>query len=376
MKTYGIFYALLAFVVIGCSTSVDSEIPKEEEENFFNADYVLLQSNNDQLSVQLLKATETKMDLSSAESAFENVLMPEVTFRKGTSFAYYTELTDCDGQVTHHDFKDDTSSTIDVFTDLLDCNLTTTSIALFDDLLYISYVVEEESKTDKYYVRAIDLGVEEDNFIDIALDKKPLQIAYTNGRLFVLTIDLEITDENALSVIDMDTQAVIHEIGLGYDVERIFADTDQNMIISYQELHTVLNSTTMGVQYVSYEDGKEPKFYNSKSNAFDGMGRLFYIRPTDSESSGIPAIYDFSNNLALLYYYENYLTASQLEFEFKIGKTTMVSYDDVNHIMLVGYQKIDDENKGGLLRIQLEPEPEFLDNLDINGIPYQIFYQN
>jgi hypothetical protein len=65
-----------------------------------------------------------------------------------------------------------------------------------------------------------------------------------------------------------------------------------------------------------------------------------------------------------------------LEFEYKIGDTTMASYDDTNSIMLVGYQKIDDESKGGLLRIRLEPAPELLDNLDLEGVPYQLFYQN
>ncbi|MGB5435223.1 MAG: hypothetical protein WBM98_04960 [Maribacter sp.] len=376
MKTYGMYYALLAFVVFGCSStpSEDSEIPKEEE-SFYNADYVLLQRNNEQLSVQLLNATEKTMNLNSAQSTFENVPLPEISFRKGTTYAYYTELTECSGQLTIHDFADDTAITIDVFEDLLDCNLKTTSIAVAAEKVYVSYVKEETSKINKYFVRVIDLSVAEVNHVDIELDKKPLQMDYTNGRLFVWTNDLDITNENALSVFDMVSQTVIHEIGLGYDVERIFADTHQNMIIAYQELHTVLNSTTMNMQYIRYEDGKEPLFFGSKSNSFDGAGRLFYIRP-EAEYSGIPSIYDFSNNLALLYYYENFLTASQLEFEFNIGETTMVGYDDVNKVMLIGYQKKDDVNKGGLLRIQLEPDPEFLDNLNINGIPCQIFYQN
>ena len=204
-----------------------------------------------------------------------------------------------------------------------------------------------------------------------------MQMVFANNRLFVLTIDLEITDEYSLVVIDGTSSMVIHETGLGYDVEQIFADTDQNMIISYQELHTVLNSSTMGVQYVGYEDGKEPMFHASKYNCFDDLGRLFYKRPNDDGiHSNIPAIYDFTNNLAILYFYENFLTASQLEFEYKIGDTTMVSYDDTNGIMIVGYQKLDNEGKGGLLRIQLEPIPELLDNLDLDGVPKHLIYQN
>ena len=379
MKTYSIIYALLASVVIGCSNSSDSQLIEEieEKESFFNADYILLQENNSVLSAQLLKSSETRIDLSPAESTFSNVPFSDVLFLKESIFANYTKLTDCSGQVTIHDFSDDTSNIVAVFDDMVECNLSVTSIIVEGNILYVSYVLEETSKIDTYFVRAMDLSVSEDNIVDIVLDNKPLQMAFTNGRLFVLTIDLEITDEHSLSVIDGANKTVIHEIGLGYDVEQIFADTDQNVIISYQELHTILNSSTIGAQYIGYEDGKEPMFSDSKFNRFDDQGRLFYKRPIeDAVYSKIPAIYDFSNNLAILYFYENFLTTSQLEFEYKIGDTTMVTYDDINNIMLVGYQKLDDDKKGGLLRIQLEPVPELLDNLDLDGVPYQLFYQN
>ena len=379
MKTYSIIYALLALVVVGCSKSSDSQLIQEieEKETFFEADYILLQESNGVLSTQLLKSSETRIDLSPAESTFANAPFSDVLFLKGSIFANYTKLTNCSGQVTIHDFSDDTSNIVTVFNDLVECNLSVTSIIVEGNMLYVSYVLEETSKINTYFVRAIDLSVSEDNIVDVAFDKKPLQMVFTSGKLFVLTIDLEITDEYSLSVIDGASKTEIHEIGLGYDVEQIFGDTDQNVIISYQELHTILNSATMGVQYIGYEDGKEPMFSDSKFNRFDDQGRLFYKRTIENAVySKIPAIYDFSINLAILYFYENFLTASQLEFEYKIGDTTMVSYDDENSIMLVGYQKLDDESKGGLLRIQLEPTPEVLDNLDLDGVPYQLFYQN
>ncbi len=379
MKTYSIIYALLALVVVSCSKSSDSQ-PIEEiekEENFFNADYILLEESNGVLSTQLLKSSETTIDLSPAESTFSNVPFSDVLFLKESIFANYAKLTDCSGQVTIHDFSDDTSNIVAVFDDLVACNISVTSIIVEGNMLYVAYVLEETSKINTYFIRAIDLSASEDNIVDVALAKKPLQMAFTNGRIFVLTIDMEITDEYSLSVIDGASTTVIHEIGLGYDVEQIFSDGDQNMIIAYPELHTVLNSATMSVQYTGYENGKEPMFSDSKFNCFDGQGRLFYKRPIeDAAYSNIPAIYDFSNNLAILYFYENFLTASQLEFEYKIGDTTMVSYDDKNNIMLVGYQKLNDASKGGLLRIQLEPAPELLDNLDLDGVPYQLFYQN
>ena len=367
-------YALVAFVIISCSKTGEVTIAKENK-TLFNTDYALLLTNNGILSSQLFNATESRIDLNPKQSTFNNAQLPEISFRKGPVFGFYQKLTDCSGQITLHNFREDRSQTFDVFGDLGECSLTATSLAFEGDKLYVSYMIEETSKINRYFVRTIDMGIEEDSFADIELDTKPLQMVFTNNHLFILTFDLEITDENALSIVDGSTQSLTGEIGLGYDVERIFVDTDGNLIISYQELHTVLNSSTMAVEYISYEDGKEPKFHASKFNFFDNEGKLYYKMPIDSGvHQHIPAIYDFVNNLAVLYYYENILTESQLEFEFKIGDTTMVSYDGENNILLVGYQKIDDGNKGGLLRIQLEPELKFLDNHDLEGVPYQIFY--
>ncbi len=376
MKTYSILYAILALVIISCTKSSDTSSEIEQEETFFNADYILLQVINNNLTTQLLNTTESSVTLNTAESNFVSVPVPEITFQKESIFGHYKKMADCSGQITIHNFDDDSSKNIDIFTDLNDCNLTATAFAIEANTLYVSYMIEETSKLNKYFVRIIDINASEESFLDVELDKKPMQLVFTNGRLFILTFDLEITDEYSLSVVDGTTNTLIHEIGLGYDVARMFPRTDHNLIISYQELHTVLNSSTMSVEYISYETGKEPNFYDSEFYHFDAQGKLFYKRPTDDvDYPNIPAIYDFSNNLTVLYYYENFLTGSQFEFEYKIGDTTMVSYDDKNNIMLVGYQKNDNENKGGLLRIQLEPIPELLDNLDLEGVPYQIFYQ-
>ncbi len=378
MKTYSILYALVALVVLGCSTSEDTSTNLTEtgEETFYAADYALLMKNNGELTVQTLEATKTGFEFSSAESSFENIPVPELTFREGSTFAFYTKLTACDGQVVLHDFNEDGSKTVDVFGDKMDCTLEVTSIAFSGGVLFVAYTIEETSKIDRYFVRAIDLAQEENNSTDIALDKKPVQMAITNGRLFVLTFDLDITEEYGLSVIDMASLSVIHEKGLGYDVVNIFADTRQQLIISYEELHTILNSATLGVQYVNYGGATAPEFNRVEQNFFDEAGRLFYVKPIIADFVGIPAIYDFTNNLGVLYYYENFLTATQLGIEYKIGNTTMVSYDVTNDVMIVGYQKSDDADKGGLLRIQLEPGPEFLGNIDLNGVPYRFFFQD
>ena len=198
MKTYSILYAILALVIISCTKSSDTPSEIEQEETFFNADYILLQDINNNLTTQLLNTTESSVTLNTAESNFVSVPIPEITYQKESIFGHYKKMVDCSGQITIHNFDDDSSKKIDLFTDLNGCNLTATAFTIEANTLYVSYMIEETSKLNKYFVRIIDINASEESFLDVELDKKPMQLAFTNGRLFILTIDLEITDEYSL----------------------------------------------------------------------------------------------------------------------------------------------------------------------------------
>ena len=87
----------------------------------------------------------------------------------------------------------------------------------------------------------------------------------------------------------------------------------------------------------------------------------------------VAAMYDFETNNTVLYAYENFLTETQRDLEFEIKSTTMVGYDEKNNLLLIGYSKTGGSKKGGLLRIKLGLEPEFVDNLDLDGAPYALF---
>lgn len=131
----------------------------------------------------------------------------------------------------------------------------------------------------------------------------------------------------------------------------------------------------MAVQYTNYGPDTQPQFTDSKFNHFDVTGRMYYEMPPGQHSSYpvIPEVYDFEEQLVILYAYENFLSEAQRNFEFEIESTTMVCYDDKNELMLIGYKKIGSSNKGGLLRIKPTPEPAMIDNLDVDGIPYKLF---
>ncbi|TMM56946.1 hypothetical protein FEE95_10650 [Maribacter algarum] len=375
MKTYTTFCAILLLVFFSCSKSDNGPGDGDKnEDTSIDADYVTLLSKDGLIKPQLLNANAEVITLNPAESALTEKPIPDYSYVDRSYFLQYHKDGNCGGQVTKHDFKSDTTTDIPVFTDLNDCNLSATALAKYDDSLFISYVVTNLGSFD-YLVRVIDLNSSDFSYTDVTLGQKPVDLTIANNRLFILTLDELITDENSLSVMDMSSNELIHEMDLGYSVRRIFTDVQDNVIVSYDELHTTLNSATMAFEYTQYDGVTSPNFANSKSSNFDLSGRLFYPMDPGSNSAYplVPAIYDFSKKLVVLYAFENFLTEAKRNFEYEIETTTAVGYDEKNGLMLIGYKKMNGAVKeGGLLRIKLKPEPAFVDNIDLDGVPVEL----
>ena len=51
----------------------------------------------------------------------------------------------------------------------------------------------------------------------------------------------------------------------------------------------------------------------------------------------------------------------------------MVCYDSENDYMIVGYLKTGNSDTGGILRIKPGTEPQVIDQVDVDGIPYDIY---
>lgn len=339
-----------------------------------DADYTLLVTSANGLEGIALDATAEVMTLSTTDSKFNESTVPALSFKEGAVFSFYRQSGNCSATFLKFDFYDETSKSVELFDDLGACNLSAYAIAHAGDSAYVAYGVEVDASTTDYFVRAVAMNGPSTDFTDIPLPKKPVQLGFTNNRLFVLTIDDQVTDENFLTVIDSQTNSVLIEMNLGYDAQKILRNVDNNVIISYDELHTLLNSETLTTQYIQYQSGKEPQFVTSNVNNFDAQGKMYYEKPSGQYSTypQIPAVYDFAENLTTLYPYENFLTEAERDFEYEIETTTMVGYDEKNNYMLIGYKKTGSGEKGGMLRVRSGAMPAVIDNIDVDGIPFNI----
>ena len=58
--------------------------------------------------------------------------------------------------------------------------------------------------------------------------------------------------------------------------------------------------------------------------------------------------------------------------QYGIGDTRSVAFDQHNGLLLIGYEKAGNVGEGGLLRVKPVPEPKFIDQIDLEGVPMHL----
>jgi hypothetical protein len=363
---------LLTVFLVAC-TKTATEINEEVDEQPIYANYTVLLKENSNYSIHQVSSEESGVFDIEVESSFPDFLNNEISARTRDKVGFYSKTSDCLGEVLLYDFTSKITTQLTVYEDLGICNLETTAMAHNTEYIFLSYNLSLEGKSQKYFLRtmAVDDPIA---FTELELAFNPISLVSINDRLFVLTKDAEVTDEFKLFVVDIPSNEIILEKNLGYDVNQIFKNSQNDIIISYNELHTVLHSATLSVTYTNYGEATAPNFGDSAHISFDSEGKMYYDMFTEDQTAtqSIAAVYDFEANSAVLYYFENFLTTEQLSVEYDILKATAITYDETNNLILIGYAKKSSSNKGGILRITPAPDLTFVDNVNLDGIPQSI----
>ncbi len=375
MKTYSYWLALLAMLFLACDSG-EEPTGDEKETVSVDADYSVLLTTDDILSSALLNADAETIGINPGTIPFSNSAAPELNYKEDKLWGFLISESDCSAVIRKYDFETFESESHTVFTDPLNCNLKAKALAFGGSDFYIAYELPGAGVGEKdYFIRALDTSGSDNTFLDIEAEDVPVQMVVSGNRVFVLSMEED--EDFTLAVIDRNTNAFVHEINLDSSVLKLFKNPDGDIMVSYPNQHLIVNSQSMAItSTVRYNDGTEPKFGYNEGSFFDIPGNLYYRMPTNLEGTAypsIPGVYDFENNTAVLYFYENFLTEEERLFEFEIEDTRSIGYDHKNNLILIGYQKSSDPTKGGILRIKPVPDPAFIDNIDLPGVPVEIF---
>ena len=317
MKTYLFACMFIACLVIGCSEEGVGD--KIDESPSLLADYTILLQKDGLMKTVLLNADSDGISVDPDIGDFPIVPVSPMFYKNDSQIGFYSTKENCSGSITVHDFGKGTTALATAFTEDLNCDRDVKSIAFYGNKALLAYTDPKVAKKDDYYVRILDLSEDSNSFKDVSLSKKPIQLLVSSNKAF-----------------DADTM--------------------------------ILGVTT------NYMLGKEPKFGYAKSEFF-GEQTMYYPMEAGSNSSypHIAAVYDFKENLSILYIFENFLSLEERNLKYEIEDTTMVSYDAKNNLILIGYSKKGSSGKGGLMRIKPIPDPKFVDNINLDGIPMELF---
>ena len=229
---------------------------------------------------------------------------------------------------------------------------------------------EAGEKDPRYLLRRVELG--SGAVLDLDLPALPIDVDTDGSRVFVLTHDELMAQTASLTVARLADLSDTLSLELDQDARSLDMIGNRSLLISYPELHLLLDTQTLQAQEtVRYQDGFQPGFLERSPFSSTDGSKLFY---TYAEVEGdIAAVYKVGSRTAVLYYFQNYLSPDQISFQYDIGAATAVGYDEANGLLLVGYAKASAGGLGGLLRLRLEPDLVFVDQLDLPGVPRIIF---
>ncbi|MEP2239976.1 MAG: hypothetical protein ABJI22_16520 [Maribacter sp.] len=372
MKTYKyVACFVLAFSFFACEKS--SEQVEEEIVTSAQVEYTVFLQNNNLLNAVVVASSNEEFAVKSTLSSFNSVPFNAITHRTATDISYYA-TTNCQATLQWYNSESSVATSVALFNDIDACDINVLAMARSNEIAAVAYERELLGKDKQYVVRINSLIEPVDNPLEISLDKKPVDVVFSTNKLFVLTLNEFITDEFHLSVIDLNTNEAVMELDLGLDAQRLFTNSNGDVIISYPKLHTILDPVSLDKSYTTYGEDTEPGFITTTDFYMDNSGKFYFQKnvPT-AEIVEVPAIYDFEKNSTVVYLFENFLTDTELKVKYNIANTSAITYDEKNNYVLIGYEKNGQANMGGILRITPAPDFKLIDNIDLDGVPKTIF---
>ncbi len=369
MKTYNLLPILLGCLIMGCSKS-EFETEEKVGENI-PISYSVMVNDGGGISVKDFSGDGETLKELDPQNSFDSKQVSDIQYYFDGTYSFYSKDDSCVGNAYLYNLETDELESEEVFSDIGACNLQVNGISHSADNVFISYTMELVG-VERHFLRTIDVNSVNWDYEDLEVAQKPLKMTLSEERLFVLTKDDGGTNEYGVTVVDVVNNTIIHSNDFGANAKQIFKISNGNVVVSYADKHTVINHSTFSELYIKYSEGTEPKFSDSETNYFDASGNMYFLRPDAGDIPILAAIYDFEENNTIIYDYNNMFSSAQINFDFKIANTTAVGYDEKNKILLIGYQKSDNASKGGILRIRTSPEIEFVDNTNIDGVPYAV----
>lgn len=374
MNTERLAVLLLGLMLSSCSKSEDNTGAPPVDSGIAT-EYTIFLEQDGEISSTGINADA--LSLSQGSNGITGLPggSPEITYRDGNSFSFLRVLPDCNPEIRHLTSSGTLMEPKEPFGATPDCESRFISLAHSGEYVFIGYSSPAAGTGEILYnIRILALSDSHAPLAAIALENEPLQLVWSGTRLFVLIYDT-LSGKYTLTPYNIQNGASEGSLDLGSGVLKILKNPAGQLLVSYDGQHLLVDAASLQIiSRVLYTDGKDPRYGDSPATFFDPSGVLYYAMPTGFNNTSfahIAGVYDFSKHTAYLYYFENYLSAERIAL-YGIGDTRSVAFDHHNGLLLIGYVKAGTSGKGGLLRIKPVPDPEFIDQTDLDGVPLHL----
>ena len=248
------------------------------------------------------------------------------------------------------------------------CESNINSIASSNEAFFISYL---ENESNQFTIKKIPKQATEISELPTSiLIKTPIKILYVNNRVFIHTKEEAPSKRQYLVILDANTLEKISEIYIGEDSIKIFKQ-ENNLIVSALAYHIIINTETgEEITQTRYAENGAPNFdYNMGMHFIDNS--VFYYR-LDNTLKNSPASYNFNTKTTTLYFLDNFIPQQELDLNYAIDKITLVSYDRINDLILIGYKK-KNSLTGGVFRLDNSKETKLLDHIKLDYAPKEVY---
>lgn len=377
MNTQRLAVLLLGLLLLSCSKSEDSDGTPTEDSGVATK-YTMLLEQGDMINSTGFNADALTVSPGGNQITGLPVEFPEITYREGNSFSFLRVLPDCNPEIRHLSGSGSLLKIDSFFGDTQVCERRYISLAHSAEHVFLGNSSPGTGiKETLHHIRILAMDNSTPLVGRIALENEPIQLFWSEPRLFVLEYNIE-TGMYTLAAYNIQNGESEGELDLGTGVMKVLKNPAGQLLVSYQVRHVVVDTASLQIiGRVLYNDGKDPRYGESPATYFDPSGILYYAMPTDFNNTTfahIAGVYDFAKYTAYMYYFENYLNAEDIE-RYGIGDTKSVAFDHHNGLLLIGYEKEGSTGKGGLLRVKPVPEPKFIDQTDLEGVPLHLIVQ-
>ena len=373
MKSY-LPYLWAGLWLMGSCSTPEPEPGTDVPQPGISVEYTLIPNPGISNDLMQISADATTLDLLPKDQVMPASDSPFQWHQNEKAFSIILRGSDCLAKAILYEPGSGTLFQRVALEGLDPCTIEISSLAHDGRIVYMLYTsLATDTEPEHFWLRKLPMNGGTPQ--DLMLSERPVDLDVVAGRLQILTSGEGDTPISTIRTIDLQELEEVEFVQIGYDAKMILRLGQDKVLVGFEDAHMLLSGISLElIEQVRYQSGSEPDLIANHPWASADGSSLYYTYPSINPDlpGDIGGVYEINRRTLVLYAFENFLDPEQREIQYDIGQATAIGSDPDNGLLLIGYENSKDPSKGGMLRLQLQPEFRFVDQLALPAPPIAI----